>query len=597
MSVTILLRPATSDLRGHVLDLAGQEPGERQHLSRVEFSHRYGATTEDIGRVRRFARNNQLNVVRVDRAARSVQLSGTTARIESALGVELGLYVTPTRVVRGRSGHIFVPRWLAPSVRGVFGLDTRRQAYPRFRVRPGSTRKQFRPAAGPANSFTVPDLAKLYDFPKGTIGSGQTIGIIELGGGFQAADLDHYFTSLGINPSPSVVTVAVDGGANQPTGDPRSADGEVVLDIEVAAAVAPGAEIVVYFAPNTSKGFFDAVNAAIHDTLHNVSVISISWGGCEGNWTVQAMNAMSSSFQAANALGIPVFCASGDSGSSDGAADGLAHADFPSSSPFAVGCGGTTLQAAGGVITSEVAWNAGGGATGGGVSTQFPVPPYQAAIKPTSANPPGKSGRGIPDVAAVGDPATGYQVFIDGQALVFGGTSAVAPLYAGLTALVQQSVGHRIAPLHQRLYQSPQAFRDIIAGDNGAYKAGAGWDACTGLGSPIGTAILTANAAAPNVATKKSAARKRASTREPAKRRRPVEQRSGRPRERRRSQAHNGDSRRGEADAAGDLCSEDRIPRRARRPFPQDGPAASPSGGSTCATGVGCAERGTSDPS
>jgi kumamolisin len=513
ISVTVLLRPANQDLRAHVLDLSNEEPAQRQHLSRDEFATRFGATDEDIAKVRRFARNNQLNVVRVDQAARSVQLSGTTARIEAAFGVELGLYQTPTRVMRGRTGNIYVPRWLRPSVRGVFGLDTRRQARPHFRIRPGSARGQFRPAAGPANSFTPPDLATLYDFPKGT-GAGQTIGIIELGGGFRQADLDHYFSGLSISPSPQVIAVPVDGGANKPTGDPGSADGEVVLDIEIAAAVAPGAKIVVYFAPNTTKGFIDAINAAIHDAANNVSVISISWGACEGGWTAQAMNAMSASFQAANALGIPVYVASGDNGSSDGAKDGRAHADFPASSPFAVGCGGTTLRASGGKITSEVTWNAGGGATGGGVSTHFPVPPYQSSINPTSANPGGKPGRGVPDVAAVGDPATGYQVFVDGQALVFGGTSAVAPLYAGLTALMQQSLGHKIAPLHQHIYQSSQAFHDIVTGNNGAYKAGPGWDACTGLGSPIGSALLTANknpAGAPSKAARKS-------TRKPAKR-------------------------------------------------------------------------------
>lgn len=505
VTVTVLLRPASRGLRNHVLELATQEPSQRRHLSRAEFLDQFGATNEDVARVRRFARNNQLSMVRVDQAARSVQLSGTAAAIESAFGVELGLYQTPTHVVRGRSGPIYVPQWLAPVVRGVFGLDTRPQARPRFRIRPGSARREFRPSAGPANSFTVPELATLYDFPQGGSGAGQSIGIIELGGGFQASDLNHYFSTVGISPSPNVVAVPVDGGANQPTGNPNSADGEVVLDIEVAGAVAPGAKIVVYFAPNTTQGFVNAVNAAVHDTTHDVSVISISWGGCEKNWTTQAMNAMSASFQAANALGIPVYCASGDSGSSDGATDGVQYADFPSSSPFAVGCGGTTLRASGQSITSEVTWNAGGGASGGGVSTHFPVPPYQSSINPTSANPGGGPGRGIPDVAAVGDPATGYQVFVDGQALVFGGTSAVAPLYAGLTALVQESAGQKIAPLHQRLYTSPQAFRDITVGNNGAYSAGPGWDACTGLGVVIGSEFLTVNSHTSGGPAKKAA--------------------------------------------------------------------------------------------
>jgi len=505
VTVTVLLRPANRGLRNHVLELATQEPSQRRHLSRAEFLNQFGATNEDVARVRRFARNNQLSVVRVDQAARSVQLSGTAAAIESAFGVELGTYQTAAHVVRGRSGPIYVPQWLAPVVRGVFGLDTRPQARPRFRIRPGSARREFRPSAGPANSFTVPELATLYDFPQGGSGASQSIGIIELGGGFQASDLNHYFSTVGISPSPNVVAVPVDGGANQPTGNPNSADGEVVLDIEVAGAVAPGAKIVVYFAPNTTQGFVDAVNAAVHDTTHDVSVISISWGGCEKNWTAQAMNALSASFQAANALGIPVYCASGDSGSSDGATDGVQYADFPSSSPFAVGCGGTTLRASGQSITSEVTWNAGGGASGGGVSTHFPVPPYQSSINPTSANPGGGPGRGIPDVAAVGDPATGYQVFVDGQALVFGGTSAVAPLYAGLTALVQESAGHKIAPLHQRLYTSPGAFRDITVGNNGAYSAGPGWDACTGLGVVIGSEFLTVNSHTSGGPAKKAA--------------------------------------------------------------------------------------------
>jgi kumamolisin len=141
------------------------------------------------------------------------------------------------------------------------------------------------------------------------------------------------------------------------------------------------------------------------------------------------------------------------------------------------------------------------------------VPPYQASLNPTSANPGGGPGRGVPDVAAAGDPATGYQVFVDGQALVFGGTSAVAPLLAGLTALVQQSVGHTIAPLHQRLYNSPQAFRDVTVGNNGAYPAGPGWDACTGLGVPIGTAIVAANSHAVARPTKKAASARTTSTR------------------------------------------------------------------------------------
>src|SRR6201999_281747 len=129
-----------------------------------------------------------------------------------------------------------------------------------------------------------------------------------------------YFKGLGVT-APSVTAVGVDGGQNTPAGDPNSADGEVMLDIEVAGAVAPQATIAVYFAPNTDAGFLDAITTAIHDTTHKPSVISISWGGPESAWTQQAMTAFDQAFQAAAAIGITVCVASGDNGSSDGVTD------------------------------------------------------------------------------------------------------------------------------------------------------------------------------------------------------------------------------------------------------------------------------------
>jgi kumamolisin len=518
MHVTVFLRAATAGLGQQTRSLAQQPPASRRYLSRAELTEQFGASPEDIKRVRRFARNNGLHVSQVNRAARTVELSGPTARMAAAFGVDLALYRTPRGVIRGRSGRVYVPRWLSGVVLGAFGLDTRAQASPHFRVSQVPPRGQLRPAAGPAGSFTVPELAHVYQLPNGVTGAGQSIGIIELAGGFRRADLAHYFGSLGISPAPTVVAVPVDGSANHPIGDPtHSADGEVVLDIEVAGSVAPGARIVVYFAPNTTKGFLDAVNTAVHDATNDLSVISISWGSAEVEWTRVAMNAMSTAFQAANALGISVFVASGDSGSPDGVSDGLQHADFPASAPQAVGCGGTTLKTSGTTITNEVVWNEGGGATGGGVSAHFPVPGYQASLQPRSANPGRRVGRGVPDVAGVADPATGYQVFIDGQALVFGGTSAVAPFWAGLTALIHEAAGQRVAPLQPILYSAPSAFSDVTVGNNGAYSAAVGWDPCTGMGSPIGTEVLAAITGSSPQA-KRQPAKRQPAKRQPAKR-------------------------------------------------------------------------------
>jgi kumamolisin len=291
----------------------------------------------------------------------------------------------------------------------------------------------------------------------------------------------------------------VDGGQNQPTGDPGGPDAEVMLDIEVAGAVAPAAKIVVYFAPNTDSGFLDAINQAVMDNQNRPSVISISWGGPESTWTSQALDSYNSALQSASVVGVTVCVASGDQGSSDGVTDGLAQVDFPASSPYALACGGTHLIGSGRSISDEEVWNdlPNGGATGGGVSATFPLPSWQAnADVPASVNPGSFKGRGVPDVAADADPATGYQIEVDGSSSVVGGTSAVAPLWAGLITLFNQSMAKPVGYLNPDLYQSVAGsagtFHAITSGNNGAYQAGPGWNPCTGWGSPDGNAILQA---------------------------------------------------------------------------------------------------------
>jgi kumamolisin len=292
-----------------------------------------------------------------------------------------------------------------------------------------------------------------------------------------------------------LISVGVDGASNSPTGDPTTADGEVMLDIEVAGALAPGATIVVYFAPNTDQGFLDAITTAVHDATNRPTIVSISWGGPESTWTQQSLTNYDQAFADAATLGVTVTAASGDSGSSDGVADGKAHVDFPSSSPHVLGCGGTSLRGSDVTIASETAWNdsSGNGATGGGVSDVFALPSWQSGVGvPVSANPGGRVGRGIPDVAGDADPQTGYAIVVDGRSEVLGGTSAVAPLWAGLVALLNERRGSPLGFINAALYAHASALRDITQGTNGAYSAAPGWDPCTGLGSPNGSALETA---------------------------------------------------------------------------------------------------------
>jgi len=218
-------------------------------------------------------------------------------------------------------------------------------------------------------------------------------------------------------------------------------------------------------------------------------VISISWGGPEDDWTPQAMNAFNAAFHDAAVLGISVCAAAGDNGSSDGSPDGSTQVDFPASSPWVLGCGGTRLTVGvSGQIASETVWNDGtnGGATGGGLSSHFSKPAYFQANVPV----PG-SGRGVPDVAGNADPDTGYVTIVDGNSGVIGGTSAVAPLWAALIALLNQSLGRNVGWMHEHIYRAPSGtLHDITTGSNGAYLAKPGWDCCTGLGTPDGEKIL-----------------------------------------------------------------------------------------------------------
>jgi kumamolisin len=386
-----------------------------------------------------------------------------------------------------------LPAELAGVVEAVLGLDNRPQAKPYFRARPAPGNVNWHAPRAEQMSFAPPQVASLYGFPQGT-GQGQCVALIELGGGFRPADLNAYFEALNLT-SPSVEAISVDHGKNAPTGDPNGPDGEVMLDVEVVGAIAPQARVAVYFAPNTDAGFIDAITTAIHDTTNKPSVISISWGGPEATWTPQAVAAMDDAFQAAALMGITICAASGDNGSSDGAGNGHANVDFPASSPYVLACGGTRVLTTQSKIARETVWNDGirGGASGGGISSIFSIPAWQSGFTVTDsggkARPLAK--RGVPDVAANADPDTGYLVRVDGNDVVLGGTSAVSPLWAALIARINEKRGKPVGYLNPQIYQNPKALRDITQGSNGEFEATVGWDACTGNGSPNGTALAS----------------------------------------------------------------------------------------------------------
>ncbi len=460
-------------------------------MSREELAERYGAEQADLDRVAAFAQTHGLSVVESSKARRTVRVQGTVEQMSRAFAVDLGYYESDGERYRGREGPVHVPSELQGIVEGVFGLDNRRMAHPMF-VLAGAAARAGDPSIGP---LTPPQVATLYDFPAGSA-AGQTIGVLEFAGGYDPADIEAYFSGMHLT-TPALTWVGVDGRQNSPGSDLED-DMEVALDIDVAGSVAHGAKVVAYFAPASEQGWVDVITTAVYDTVNRPSVLSISWGATDDAWSAQAMDAISQTFQEAAAAGVTVLASSGDDGSGCGVGDGKAHVNYPASDPYIISCGGTTIENVAGTAFTEITWTG----TGGGVSAHWPLPGFQSeAGVPASVN-DGHVGRGVPDIAGNADADSGYGIVVRGSSIVVGGTSAVAPLYAGLIARVNALSGEMAGYLNADLYDLPElqrgVFRDLNDGRSNAsggalgYTAGPGWDACTGWGSVNGTALVGA---------------------------------------------------------------------------------------------------------
>jgi kumamolisin len=519
-----------------VEELASALPKQRKYLSDREFDAVYGADPADIDAIAKWAQAHDLTVLDRNARKRRVLVEGTVGAINAAFNIELTDYEHPeTGRYRGREGKVYIPADLYGIVEGVFGLDNRRVG--RARSRHGNTApidlQGLKPATAHAVSnpfpgtFFPPQLAQLYGFPAGTDGKGQNVAIFAFNsaqagdphGGYKLASLKTYFEQVLGQTTPSIKDVVVHGKGNFPgpdttaSGNRGDATGEVMLDMCVVGGMAPGANIFMYFTEFTTQGWVDAIHEAVTDA-NNISVISISYGNPEddpqGAWDAMGVKLVNDAFEAAAAKGVTICVASGDDGSTDQDTDGGAHVDFPASSPFVLGVGGTKLVANGAGIAQETVWNEflrNEGAGGGGVSSVFTKPGYQSGANvPPSANPPHQIGRGVPDVSAVADPETGVvRMHVGGKQLEpIGGTSAAAPLWAALVARVNQGLNARCGFLNPLLYTklSTGVLRDITVGNNGAYQAGPGWDACTGFGSPNGQRLLQALSGQPVPKTK-----------------------------------------------------------------------------------------------
>jgi hypothetical protein len=488
-------------------------PSARPRLSQEEFAQRYGASEDDIKKVADFARSQGLNIEETNAARRSVVASGTVEQMSKAFGVSLSRYEHSvslrrgqkpvTQTYRGRDGFIHVPQDLAQIIVGVFGLDDRSITKRNAADPPGTT------------TITVPQVRQLYNFPSNTADN-QTIaifcGLTEFGDGYDINDVQNYFAGLPSGfPQPTITDISVHGSNSG--SDPF---GEITQDIDICGSAAPGAAIAVYFTSHTQQGWVDCIQRVIHPNAGDpiCSVLSSSYYVCDGDdatgithtgASTAWINAVTALFQDAAIQGVTVCIATGDTGTDSKVGDGKAHVQYPASDPWVLAVGGTTVGNVSGSSFDEYVWNDtffGGqaGATGGGISDFFSQPSYQSgAGVPPSLN-DGHTGRGLPDVAANASPNSGYPITVGGAASVGNGTSASAPLWAGLIATINAALGENVGFVNPAIYEIGSAgFRDIVGSpgptDNGlngvaGYPAGPGWDACTGWGSPDGTALL-----------------------------------------------------------------------------------------------------------
>jgi len=484
--------------------------GTKPVLDHAQFESAFGISQSDLDAVAEFAVAYGLSEKWRSASAGYIKLQGTVNCANSAFGITLETVNTGSRTYRSYQGEISVHSDIAHKILHVMGLDTYMTIVKHSRRYDPSISSQITAATV---NLSPTQVAGAYKFPSGS-GSGCHVGIVEVDGGYTQSDVNNSFALFGVTP-PTIVDISVNGGANY--GATGSASSETMLDIVCCGGVAPAATLYMYFGPTYATladgltAIYDTVNAAVSDTINDPSVVSVSYGFGQSYWDAITglVAAFEATFQAGIVKGISICVASGDDGA-QGRSDAAPSVGYPGGSPYCICTGGTSLQISGTTIISETVWNQGNGGTGGGITT-FALPSYQTGLGLTATpytigpgTPQALTYRGAPDLAANSDPATGYRFYVNGRLYQYGGTSAAAPLIAGLIAIINANLSTRIGFLNSKIYTNGSAFTDITVGDNcciglqdTGWAATAGWDACTGMGSPIGTSIQALYQTAP----------------------------------------------------------------------------------------------------
>ena len=496
LDLSILLKLRNQDVLDRLLQAQNDptSPHYHQYLTSQAFTDQFGPDMATINQVTAYLKSQHILVTSVSKNHTLIDAATTVGATEHAFGVTLNDYKLSNRVVYAPTGSPSIPNDLVNSIENITGLNNVGLYRPRNIV--NSPKRQLH-HAGPGGGYTPAELRAAYNVQPllrdGEDGTGQTVALIELDG-YRPSDIDTYLQQYNLGP-PKYSNVLIDGASTTPGTDAL----EVSLDMEMVSAMAPGAKQKVYIGPNTTSGINDIYNKIVADDI--AKVITISWGECELAAAASRLDVLNTIFKQGAAQGQAFFAASGDAGAYDCGDNNLA-VDLPASNPYVISVGGTTLQTgSGGIYGSETAWsNANdtqsghihGIGGGGGKSTYYPRPDYQHGYNLTDTN------RLLPDVSANADPATGYSIYCTVPShtgwLTVGGTSAAAPLWAGIATDINQyllrqkqpPLGNGTTALYQ-LYNTPQVYppyQDITSGTNLFYAATAGYDLATGLGTP-----------------------------------------------------------------------------------------------------------------
>ena len=509
IDVTVVLRPGTAVTAAPT---RGARRG-RGRMSREQLASQFGASAEDIALVEQFAADHDLTVIDTSTAQRRVTLSGRCSDIEDAFQLRMHWYDHDFHPHRGFEETPAIPEELHEVVTAVLGISDKPQA------------KVEVPAAAAVvatEAMTVSNLRTLYGFPAAHRGKGEVVAVLLLGGGFYTQDIREFVTSLKL-PLPEITTDGVNKRGNKPC-DVETLDGyvnwinkgtkinafelmeslwtvECTQDVELIAGLAPEADILVMFAPNTDSGITNAL-AAILDHPSEPTVLSISWSQTERSASDTFAAAVEEELALLAHAGVTLCCASGDRGSYNG--EKAPSVAYPASSPYALACGGTTLTTDGKSILDETVWNAPlngqKAASGGGASARVPTPSWQSTCKVPDTGLDG-GGRGVPDVASVADPSTGALMYMGSGTVPSAGTSAAAPLWGAFIACVNSARTDPLGYVTPDLYaisaaKGSSCLRPIVKGNNdidtddGTFTAHDGWNPCGGLGSPVGDGLF-----------------------------------------------------------------------------------------------------------